>query len=192
MSFGVHLLAGGLARSDTEVVRILQEHVDEMDGFLERTAEDLSLIELDVETRIQYLRLPLDNLDVFDGILTDTTFRISVAGYNDKIKLSIERFGAAVVDLLKDVGKGMEGVRKLWIYLGQLAADSALASGSLGIIYEAMLGNVNGWNVALSRLHKRGSLLDSTLTHLDIGLSNLQRRVGVAHPPGMFIARSVK
>ena len=60
ISFGMHLLQQGLAKSDEEVLKILQTHVDEVDGFLERTTEDFDLAQGDIAERIRYLKLPLE------------------------------------------------------------------------------------------------------------------------------------
>lgn len=180
ISFGVHLLAKGLAKSETEVMKILQGHVDELDEFVERTKEDFSLIQLDVRIRIRYLKLPLDNLDVFDEMLEDRTFRASIIDYNEKIEFAIERFAAAVNDSLKDIHKGTESIGALWHYVGQLAKERTPASSNLNVIYEAMIRNVNGWNIAFLKLHKRGTALASALSQLGIAVTEMQRRVGVA------------
>ncbi|OJJ43313.1 hypothetical protein ASPZODRAFT_154761 [Penicilliopsis zonata CBS 506.65] len=179
-SFGVHLLANGQAKSEVEVVRILQDHVNEFDGFLERTTEDLQLIQLDVQTRIQYLRVPLENLDVFDEMLADRRFRLSIIDYNEKIELAITRFTAAVSDSLKDLGKGKEAVSALWHQVTQLVKDCNPECNTLVAIYHAMISNVEGWFAALSRLIKRGTVLDSVLFQLNAAVIEMQRRVGVA------------
>ncbi|BDD63794.1 hypothetical protein MAP00_008655 [Monascus purpureus] len=180
ISFGMHLLAKGLAISDTKVMKILQGHVDELDDFLERVREDFSLIQLDVRIRIRYLRLPLDNLDVFDEMLVDRNFRASIIDYNEKIEFAIERFGAAVNDSLKDINKGMEAMREFWHYLRQLAQECTPATVDLNAIYEAMVGNVEGWNAAFSKLDKRGIALASALSQLGMTVTEMQRRVGLA------------
>ncbi|KAI7309511.1 hypothetical protein KC315_g12965, partial [Hortaea werneckii] len=64
--FGMHLLQQQQAKSNEEVVRILQTHVNEVDGFLERTAEDFDLAIVDIEERIRHLKLPMEHLDVFN------------------------------------------------------------------------------------------------------------------------------
>lgn len=110
MVFGVHLLANGMAKSDQEVMKILQSHVNELDGFLQRSTEDFLIIHLDVRTRIQYLSLPLGNLDVFDEMLNDRNFRLALVAYNDQIVHSIDRFTLAITDSIKDLRKGKEAM----------------------------------------------------------------------------------
>ncbi|KKK24441.1 hypothetical protein AOCH_007459 [Aspergillus ochraceoroseus] len=180
MSFGVHLLVKRIAKSDAEVLRILQAHVDEMDGFISRTKEDFLIIQIDVRTRIQYLRLPLENLDVFDEMLEDRSFRLSMIGYNEKIEHAIARFTEAVSDSLKDIQKGKEAIGGLWQYLGQSSKESAPLSSSLAAVYNSMMANAEGWNTAFSNLRRKGLALQNALSQLGRAITEMQRRVGVA------------
>ncbi|PYI29405.1 hypothetical protein BP00DRAFT_348782 [Aspergillus indologenus CBS 114.80] len=180
MSFGVHLLVRGLAKSDVEVLRILQSHVDEVDGFLGRTAEDFSIIQLDVRTRIQYLSLPLENLDVFDEMLGDRSFRLSITDYNERIEHAITRFTIAVQDALKDIKKGREAIGALWRYLFKSANENGPMPGRMVAIYNAMLSNTEGWNNAFSELQRKGVALQYALGQLGLAITEMQRRVGVA------------
>jgi len=66
ISFGIHLLHQRTAKSDHEVVKILQTHVDEIDSFLEDTMADFDLAASDIEERIEYLILPLHNGRTFE------------------------------------------------------------------------------------------------------------------------------
>lgn len=189
MSFGVHLLVKGLAKSDTEVLKILQSHVDEMDGFLERTSEDFLIIQLDLRTRIEYLSLPLRNLDVFDGMLADRSFRSAMIGYNDLIEHAIGRFSLAVQDALKDIYKGKEAVRALWHYLWQSATENVPLPSHLQAVYDSMAANLEGWNNTFSRLRKKGTTLESALVQLGRAVTEMQRRVGVASRKDMLRTR---
>lgn len=178
--FGVHLLVKGQAKSDAEVLKILQTHVDEIDGFLERTSDDFLIIQLDLRTRIQYLSLPLQNLDVFDGMLADRNFRHSMIRYNDMIEHAVGRFSIAVKDALKDINKGKEAIRALWHYLFQSATDNTPLPVEMQAVYDSMAANIEGWNIALSKLRKRGGALESALSQLGVAVTEMQRRVGVA------------
>ncbi|RAL07565.1 uncharacterized protein BO97DRAFT_473554 [Aspergillus homomorphus CBS 101889] len=180
MSFGVHLLVGGLAKSDAEVLKILQSHVDEVDGFLGRTADDFSIIRLDVRTRIQYLSLPLENLDVFDEMLGDRSFRLSITDYNERIEHAIGRFTVAVQDALKDIQKGREAIGSLWKYLLQSANENDPLPAKMVAIYNAMLSNAEGWHGAFSELQRKGVALQHALVPLGLAVTEMQRRVGVA------------
>lgn len=66
ISFGIHLLHQRTAKSDHEVVKILQTHVDEIDSFLEDTMADFDLAISDIEERIEYLIMPLHNGRTFE------------------------------------------------------------------------------------------------------------------------------
>ncbi|KAL8824719.1 MAG: hypothetical protein Q9191_004863 [Dirinaria sp. TL-2023a] len=117
ISFGMHLLQQGMAKSDEEVIKILQTHVDEIDGFLERTTEDFDLAQNDIDERIRYLRLPLEHGGVFDTMLNDRSFRVAIVEGNEKIEHIIDRTAAAMTDALKDVQKGLDATRELAKYL---------------------------------------------------------------------------
>ncbi|CDM36200.1 hypothetical protein DTO013E5_8975 [Penicillium roqueforti] len=180
MVFGVHLLAKSLAKSEDSVMRILQKHVDELDGFLERTTEDFMIVRLDVRTRIQYLRVPLGNLDVFDEMLEDRNFRLSIVAYNDQIEHSIERFTLSITDSLKDLQKAKEAMSALWFYFRKLTDEDCFKSESLKLFHQAMMDNMEGWIVAISKLRRRGTALQKALTQLGLATTEMQRRVGVA------------
>ncbi|MBZ6374949.1 MAG: hypothetical protein LBE67_08065 [Kocuria palustris] len=180
MTFGVHLLAKSLAKSEASVMKILQKHVNELDGFLERTTEDFLIIRLDVRTRIQYLSLPLGNLDVFDEMLEDRNFRLSVVAYNDQIEHAIERFTLAVTDCLKDLQKAKEAMGALWFYFRELTDGDCFKSESLKAFHQAMMDNMEGWIVAISKLRRRGTALQKALTQLGLATTEMQRRVGIA------------
>ncbi|KAF7586475.1 hypothetical protein BBP40_008808 [Aspergillus hancockii] len=180
ISFGIHLLTNRLAKSDSEVLRILQGHVDELDGFLGRTTEDFLIIQVDVYTRTQYLSLPLQNLTVFDEMLQDRKFRLTMIDYNEKIEHAIERFSTAVEDTLKDMQKGREAIGALWQYLRLTAKDYGPLPSNLFDIYNAMLSNTEGWNTAFSKLRRKGVSLLSALSQLGLAITEMQRRVGVA------------
>ncbi|KAL2011881.1 hypothetical protein VTN00DRAFT_4599 [Thermoascus crustaceus] len=180
MSFGMHLLAKGLAKSESEVMKILQSHVDELDGFIERTTDDFLLAHSDIQQRVQYLRLPLENIKVFDEMLEDRSFRNSVIDDNEKIEHVIERSATALNDALKDILKGIDAINVLWSYLKQLAKEWTPGPGSFDAVYAAMIGNVEGWHGAFVRLQIRGNDLAVVLVQLGAAVSEIQRRVGVA------------
>ncbi|KAJ5478523.1 hypothetical protein N7530_004032 [Penicillium desertorum] len=180
MAFGTHLLAKSLAKSEASVMKILQKHVNELDGFLERTTEDFLIVRLDVRTRIQYLSLPLGNLDVFDEMLEDRNFRLSVVAYNDQIEHAIERFTLAITDSLKDLQKAKEAMGALWFYFRKLTDEDCFQSESLKAFHQAMMDNMEGWIVAISKLRRRGTALQKALTQLGLATTEMQRRVGIA------------
>lgn len=161
-------------------MKILQSHVDELDGFIERTTDDFLLAHGDVQQRLQYLKLPLENIKVFDEMLEDRSFRNSVIDENEKIEHVIERSAVALNDSFKDIQKGIDAVNMLWSYLKQLAKEWTPGPGRFDVVYAAMIGNVEGWNDALLKLQTKGSDLAVVLVQLGVAVSEIQRRVGMA------------
>jgi hypothetical protein len=89
--FGMHLLHQQAAKSDEEVVKILQTHVDEVDNFLERATEDFDLAVKDIAERIHFLKLPMAHPDVFGTMLEDKQFRTQLMEGNEKGQDCYER-----------------------------------------------------------------------------------------------------
>lgn len=180
ISFGLHLLAQGLAKSEEEVMRILQSHVDDIDCFLERTTEDFDLAQSDVDERLRYLRLPLEHVEVFDRMLEDKAFRTSIIEGNEKIEHIVERTSEAMKDALKDVQKGIDATGALGKYLTGLKSVWTDRTPELEAVYVAMLGNVEGWTRAFVDLHLQGNRLAVGLVQLAGIVAEMQRRAGVA------------
>lgn len=180
MSFGIHLLAEGLAKSEDEVMRILQTHVDDVDGFLESTTEDFDLAQSDVEERLRYLKLPLEHVEVFDRMLEDRTFRLSIVEGNEKIEHIVERTSEAMKDALKDVQKGLQATNALAQYLDKVKNSWTTRTPGHDAVFVAMVGNVEGWHRAFSDLQAQGNKLGGSLVQLAGIVSEMQRRAGVA------------
>ena len=180
ISFGMHLLQQGLAKSDEEVIKILQTHVDEVDGFLERTTEDFDLGQGDIDERIRYLRLPLEHGEVFDSMLKDRSFRTAIVEGNEKIEHIVDRTAAAMKDALKDVTKGLVSTRELAKYLTRLEKTWDDRSDEHNSVYMAMIGNTEGWTRAFLTLQQKGSTLGRALIQLGSIVGEMQRRAGVA------------
>ena len=180
ISFGMHLLSQGLAKSDEEVIKILQSHVDEIDGFLERTTADFDLAHEDIVERIRCLRLPLEHGDVFDTMLEDRSFRMAIVEGNEKIEHIVNRTNAAMKDALKDVQKGLDGTRELTKYLTQLQRTWLNQTEEHHAVYSAMIGNTEGWTRAFMTLQSKGSKLGYGLSELAGIISRIQTRAGIA------------
>lgn len=69
--FGMHLLEREQAKSNAEVVRILQVHVDDVDAFLERTWADFEMANQDIEDRTRFLTLPMQHPSTFEKMLDE-------------------------------------------------------------------------------------------------------------------------
>ncbi|KAI9810831.1 MAG: hypothetical protein M1827_006038 [Pycnora praestabilis] len=186
IAFGVHLLHKRLAKSDEEVVKILQTHVTEVDEFLERTTEDFELAQNDVSERIKYLRLPLEHYEVFDAMLDDRAFRNSIIDGNEKIEHIVNRTRAAMSDALKDVQKGLEATQELARYLGSLEKIWQERTDELLNVYAAMIGNAEGWMNCCISLQKKGHKLGISLAQLQGIVAEMQRRAGIASRKNRF------
>lgn len=180
ISFGMHLLQQRQAKSDEEVIRILQTHVDDVDGFLERTTEDFDLAQGDINERIRYLRLPLEHGEVFDGMLNDRSFRIAIVEGNEKIEHIIDRTAAAMTDALKDVQKGLDATRELAKYLTRVDKRWDDRTEEHDSVYLAMIGNTEGWTRAFLTLQTKGNTLRKALVQLGNIVAEMQKRAGAA------------
>ncbi|KAL8740232.1 MAG: hypothetical protein Q9190_007041 [Brigantiaea leucoxantha] len=191
ISFGMHLLQQGLAKSDEEVIKILQTHVDEIDGFLERTTEDFDLAQGDIDERIRYLKLPLEHGSVFDTMLNDRNFRVAIVEGNEKIEHIIDRTAAAMNDALKDVQKGLDGTRELAKYLTRVDKQWDHRTEEHDSVYLAMIGNTEGWTRAFLTLQSKGNTLRRTLVQLGGIVAEMQRRAGAASRRNLVPVRSI-
>lgn len=180
ISFGMHLLQRGLAISDGEVLKILQAHVDEVDGFLERTTEDFELAQGDINERIRYLKLPLEHHSVFDQMLADRSFRVAIVDGNEKIEHIIDRTAAAMNDALKDVQKGLDATRELAKYMSRVDKEWEDRSEEHDSVYMAMIGNTEGWTRAFLTLQSKGGHLRKALFQLGQIVAEMQKRAGMA------------
>ena len=180
MSFGIHLLAEGLAKSEDDVMNILQTHVDDVDGFLESTTEDFDLAQSDVSERLRYLKLPLEHVEVFDRMLEDRAFRVSIVEGNEKIEHIMERTSEATKDALKDIQKGLQATHALGNYLEKVNLSWTTRNEEHDAVFVAMVGNVDGWHRAFKELYHQGNMLGQSLIELAGIVSEMQRRAGVA------------
>lgn len=71
ITFGMHLLEQEQAKSNAEVVKILQHHVDDIDSFLEQTWGDFEMANKDIEERIRFLKMPMNHAEVFEMMLDE-------------------------------------------------------------------------------------------------------------------------
>ena len=180
ITFGMHLLHQQLAKSDEEVVKILQTHVDEIDSFLEKTHEDFDLAMKDIDERIRYLKLPLEHVDVFDVMLDDKQFRTSIVDGNEKIEKIVKRTARAMNDSLVDVCKGLEATAELRKYLESFGYDWIVDNEEVADTYHSMQANVEGWNRAFSDLQMKGNTLGMAMAQLGSIVGEMSKRAGVA------------
>jgi hypothetical protein len=129
ISFGIYLLLNGIARDDEQVMNILQGHVDEVDEFLETTLEDFDLAQEDIDERLNFLKLPLENIVIFDAMLEDRSFRLQIVNGNERIEHAITRTAAMMKDALKDVKQGLDACKEFTIYLAEEQEDGVCNEG---------------------------------------------------------------
>ncbi|TKX24534.1 hypothetical protein C1H76_3142 [Elsinoe australis] len=178
--FGLHLLYQRQAKSDAEVVKILQVHVDEIDAFLEKTTEDFDLAMKDIDERISFLKLPMTHLEVFDVMLDDKKFRTQLIEGNDKIESIIERTAKAMNAALLDVQKAVNTTQQLAEYLDSVQDDWPHETPDQSAIFVAMKGNEEGWRACLRDLQGKGHQLGVALVQLGTVVAEISKLAGAA------------
>ena len=180
ISFGIYLLLNGIAKDDEQVMTILQGHVDRVDEFLETTLEDFDLAQDDIEERLKFLKLPLENIDIFDAMLEDRGFRLQIVTGNERIEHVIERTAKAMNDALKDVQQGLDACKEFTIYLAQEQEDVIWKEErpEMPKVFDAMKGNVEGWYKAYVSLQTKGNHLGVVLVQLGTIIAEMDRRAG--------------
>ena len=164
--FGLHLLQQQQAKSEEEVVKILQTHVNEVDTFLEKTAEDFDLASNDIDERIRFLKLPMAHQDVFETMLDDKKFRTQLLDGNEKIVTIIDRTTKAMNASMLDIHKCIYANRELGKYLDKVQRNWPKGKRGIADVYGAMRGNEHGWTRYLKDLHTKGTTLGKNLVDL--------------------------
>ena len=164
--FGLHLLQQQQAKSEEEVVKILQTHVSEVDTFLERTTEDFKLAKNDIDERIRFLKLPMAHQNVFEMMLDDKKFRTQLLDGNEKIVTIIDRTTKAMNASMLDIQKCVHANRELSKYLDKVQSSWPKEKRGIADVYGAMRGNEHGWTRYLKDLQMKGQSLGSNLTDL--------------------------
>lgn len=172
-------MVNDLAKSDIAVVKILQTHVAEFDGFVERTSEDFNLAYDDITERIKYLQTPLQRLGLFHDMLRDREFRLSVIKDNERVEHIIQRSVLVMNDSLKDIDKAKSCIRMLRHYLHELGKHWNNQQQVHAAVYEAMIGNVDGWRREIERLERKSRKLATVLNQLYQVVTYMQEQVGV-------------
>ena len=185
ISFGIYLLLNGMARDDDQALNILQKHVDEVDSFLEQTVEDFDLAQDDIEARLKNLKLPLENIHIFDGMLEDRAFRNTIVQGNETIEHIITRTASAMNDSLRSVQQGMEATREFKKYMSEMEnnkewqEDRPTEKMKLFEklkLFDAMNGNADGWYKAFVMLQTKGNHLGVSLVQLGTIVAEIDKR----------------
>lgn len=178
--FGMHLLQQRQAKSNEEVVKILQNHVNEIDSFLERTSDDFDLSSTDIEERIRYLKLPMQHMEVFQTMLDEKQFRTDLLKGNEKIEKIVGRSVKALNDSLQDVQTGLRSTRELRQYLNSIERRWPSDDADIAEVFAAMRGNEQGWLRFLKDLQYKGETLNNQLVELSTVSSDISKLAGAA------------
>jgi hypothetical protein len=154
IAFGVYLLLNGMANDQTQVVDILQGHIDEVDQFLEVAFEDLAQATQDMNGRIDHLQLPMQNMKVFDELLEDSKYRAEILEGNKKIEHILARNNVAMKQWDDDIDAGLRCTTAFssWLNTNKdpvLRADRP----DLEDICLAMKHNAEGWLNAFDEMN---------------------------------------
>ena len=179
ISFGVYLLLNGLANSQMSVVTILQGHIDEVDEFLETTLEDMALAVKDLDSRVDHLKLPLDNLGVFEKMLEDRSFRLQILEGNEKIEHIVDRTQAALLQIMEDVSEGFKVTQHFSDYLEEQKNELwRHERPDVTDIFGAMRGNTEGWYNALLDLQTKEKKLNHLIAKLNSMVAQIEHKAG--------------
>lgn len=180
ISFGSYLLFASIAKNEDDVLSILQGHVDEVDEFLESTLQDFDHAQEDIDERLRCLKVPMENVEVFDQMLTDRGFRTSIVNGNEQIEHVITRTASAMNDALKDVQQGISATKDFAIWLSEVQRNPRWTDDKPAMqqVYDAMKGNAEGWYMAFLSLQTKGNHLSIALVQLGSIVAEMDKRAG--------------
>jgi hypothetical protein len=179
ISFGVYLLLNGMANSNSQVVTILQGHIDEVDEFLEVALEDLAQATIDLNGRIDYLKLPMSNMQVFEELLEDRNFRVEILEGNEKIEHILSRTNTALKQWDDDIDAGLACSAAFTKWLRQ--QDSAAWKKDrpeVMDIFDAMNGNAEGWQNAFDEMNTRAQEMNNLIIKLMTIVAEMEKKAG--------------
>jgi hypothetical protein len=179
IAFGMHLLHQRLAASDEEVIRILQKHIDDVDEFVGRADEDLDMALIDIQERINHLKLPLEHVAIFEKMLEDRNYRLQTLEGNDNIDRIVRKTAILMDDILEDLKHGAQAVQDMSEYFGSIGPTWPTDTTSMGL-YNAMLANTEGWFDWFQGLQRKGNMLGASLVHLGTYLNEVAKLAGIA------------
>ena len=178
--FGMHLLQQQQAKSGREVVKILQDHVNDVDTFLENTSEDFDVAIKDIEDRAHYLKLPMTHMEVFEIMLDDKKFRTQLLEGNEKIETIIDRTRRAMNAALHDVAKGALANKELGRYMKSVQDRWPVQQRSIWEVFKAMKANEQGWRRYFRDLQTKATNLARLLERLHRLIRDMSRMAAAA------------
>ncbi|KAK6536848.1 hypothetical protein TWF281_001058 [Arthrobotrys megalospora] len=170
IAFGMHLLHKKLAKSETEVVQILQRHVDDVNRFLNKATTKFDSAISSIDERHRNLKIAIDNSATFEGMLvTEPAFRQQIADNNKKLGDIVKRTTLAMEKNLRDVCEGTRALGELMKYMN--AIRKGWKNTGLVRTYGVMVSNVEVWGRCFESLRKSG-------VSLALGLEKLKNVMG--------------
>ncbi|KAG8163573.1 hypothetical protein KVR01_006870 [Diaporthe batatas] len=179
ISFGVYLLINGMANSNAQVLSILQGHIDEVDEFLEAAMEDVRLATQDLNERLDFLKLPMENMEIFEQMLENRKFRLQIVEGNVKIEHILSRTSTAHTQTIRDTSEGLRAAKQFSQYLtenekGQWRQERP----DVIDVFDAMKGNTEGWFNAFTALESQSTLLSGLCVRLSTMIVEIDKRAG--------------
>ncbi|GAB0136856.1 hypothetical protein EsDP_00005144 [Epichloe bromicola] len=179
ISFGVYLLLHGMANSNAQVVGILQGHIDEVDEFLEVALEDLQQATDDLNGRIEHLKLPLANVQVFEHLLEDRKFRLEIIEGNEKIDHVLSRTNTALKQWDGDIEAGMSSAAAFTSWLEEEEnASWRRDRPDVADVFDAMKGNTEGWLAAFDDMSDRVQAASNVIMRLSTIIGEMEKKAG--------------
>ncbi|KAJ6261030.1 hypothetical protein Dda_3695 [Drechslerella dactyloides] len=176
IAFGIHLLHKKLAKSETEVVKILQRHVDDINKFLNKATTTIDSAITDIEDRHKSLKAAIDNSAVFEKMLaTDLAFRKQISEGNQKVDAVVKTTASALDKNLKDVAEGTRGLAELSKYMTSIKKGWK----NTGLVrnYRTMLNNIEVWGRCFESLRKSSAHLEMSVDRLKHVVGQVDKRV---------------
>ncbi|PFH57426.1 hypothetical protein XA68_15086 [Ophiocordyceps unilateralis] len=179
IAFGVYLLLDGMANSNSQVIAILQSHIDDVDEYLEVTLQDLAQATADLNARIHHLKMPLSNVAAFEKLLEDRDFRRDILTANEKIDHVLCRTTAAMKQWDDDVAAGLKSTIAFTAWLAE-QDDSAWRNRCPDVadVFDAMRGNAEGWLLAFEDIHRRADDVNGLIVRLTTIIAEMEKKAG--------------
>ncbi|KAL6923246.1 hypothetical protein ACHAP8_003857 [Fusarium lateritium] len=179
ITFGVYLLLNSLAADNSQVVTILQGHIDEVDEFLEVMLEDFAQAHKDLTERIAHLQLPMANRQAFENMLEDRAFRAKILAGNVKIDHILARTNAVMKQWDDDIDAGLRSSEAFMEWLNE-HKDTRWSEEDpdLESIYRAMKGNADGWLNTFDDLNNQAQDLNGLVIKLMTIVAEMEKTAG--------------
>ena len=179
ITFGVYLLLNGMANDNAQVINILQGHIDEVDEFLEVTLEDFAQASSDLSERIDYLKLPMSNMKVFEEMLEDRNYRAEILEGNEKIDQVLARMNVVLKQWDDDIDAGLEGSAAFqkWLYTVR-DGPWRYEQPELTEIFVAMEGNAEGWLNAFNEMNAKTQAISNLMVNLVTIVAEMEKAAG--------------